>query len=146
MGWHILKEVCRDWIAHLTFDPGQTTAAGLRLAEALAVASTVFSRRTQLMQLTLLIFIDFLYACSFKEGVSSLGGIGMQEGAVIQVYSAEVDFILWDVINSQPVSLFGLLGAIFCKLHTEKGYLHDYDFKTSCLSTLRKFNSKIPSA
>ncbi len=83
------------------------------------------------MQLTLLIFIDFLHASSFKDGVSSLGGVGMQEGAVIQVYSAEVDFILWDVINSQPVSLFGLLGTIFGKLHTEKGYLHDYDFKTS---------------
>lgn len=113
--------------SHLTFDPSQTTAAALRLTEALAIASAVFSRCTQLMQLTLLLFIDFFDAGGFEDGMPSLRWVRMKEGAIIQIHSAEVDFILGDVIDSQPFSLFGHLGTIFGKLPQEKRYSHDYD-------------------
>lgn len=72
------------------------------------------------MQLTLLLFIDFFHAGGFEDGMPSFRWVRMQEGAIIQIHSAEVDFILGDVIDSQPFSLFGHLGTIFGKLPQEK--------------------------
>lgn len=88
------------------------------------------------MQLTLLIFIDLFHTSGFEDGVSSLGGVGMQEGAVIQVYSAEVNFILWNVIDGQPVCLFGHLGTILGKLSQEK-----YIYMTATLKPLMSDNN-----
>lgn len=99
------------------------------------------------MQLMLLIFIDFLHASGFEDGVSSLRGVGMQERAIIQVYSTEVNFILWNVIDSQPVSLFGHLGTIFGKLPQEKDIYMTKTLKPLMSdNNFRILNSRIPSA
>lgn len=68
------------------------------------------------MKLTFLLFIDFLHTSSFEDGVPFLRGVGMQEGAIIHIYSTEVNFILRDIIHSQPFSFFALLGTVFGEL------------------------------
>lgn len=102
---------------HLALDARQATAAGLGLAERLAIAAAVLARQAQLVQLPLLLLVDLLDAGGLEERVPLLGGVRMQEGrAVLHVDAAQVDLGLGDVVQRQAVSLLGLHGAVLCQL------------------------------
>lgn len=108
-------------LPHLTLDARQAAAAGLGLAEALAVAAADLPRDAQLVQLPLLLLVDLLHAGRFEQSVALLGRVGLQEGAALQAGLAHLAHVLLgDVVHRQLLGLLALLGAVLCQLQTEE--------------------------
>ncbi|KAA8580722.1 hypothetical protein FQN60_013680 [Etheostoma spectabile] len=74
-------------------------ATCLRLAEALAVATTVLPGDPQFMQLPLLLLFDLLHTGCFEQSVATFWRVGLEERALIQIGPTDVNVLLRDVIH-----------------------------------------------
>jgi len=102
--------------SYLTFDASQAAATCLRVAEALAVTTTVLPGDPQLMQLPLLLLVDLLHASCFEQCIAAFRWIRLEERALIQVGSTDVDVLLRDVVYRQSIRFLAFLGSILCQL------------------------------
>lgn len=105
-------------LVYLTLDASQTAATCFGFAETLAVAATVLPRDPQLMKLPLLFLVNLFHPCCFEQSISAFRCVRLQEGALVQVGSADVDVLLGDVVHRQLLGLGALLGTILSQLKT----------------------------
>lgn len=104
--------------SYLTFDASQAAAARFRFAEALAVAAAVLPGDPQLVKLPLLFLINLFHPCCFQQRIAAFRCVRLEEGALVQVGSADVDVVFGDVVHRQLLSLGTLLGTVLSQLRT----------------------------
>lgn len=84
---------------YLTFDASQAAATRLRFAETLAVATAVLPGDPQLMQVPLLLLVNLFHTSCFEQCVAMFRRVRLEERALIQVGSTDVDVLLGDVVH-----------------------------------------------
>lgn len=70
------------------------------------------------MKLPLLFLINLFHPCCFEQCISTFRRVRLEEGALVQVGSADVDVLFGDVVHCQLLSLGALLGTILSQLKT----------------------------
>lgn len=68
------------------------------------------------MQLLLLLLVDLLHSCCFEQCIALFRRVRLEKRALIQVGATDVDVLLWDVVQRQPICLLTFLGSILCQL------------------------------
>lgn len=84
---------------HLALNASQAAATRLWLAEALTITSAVLPGDPQVVQLPFLLLLDLLNPGSFEECIAAFRWVRLKEGTFVQVCPADVDVLLWDVVN-----------------------------------------------
>lgn len=97
---------------YLAFNARQAAAAGLGVADLLAVTTAVLPGQADAVQLPLLLLVNLLHAHGFEQRPPLFGGVGLEEEAVLQVHVADVDVVIGDVLDSELVGLLRLLCAV----------------------------------
>lgn len=68
------------------------------------------------MKLLLLLLIDLFHAGRFEQCIPAFGSVRLQEGALVQVGSADVDIVFGDVVHCQLLGLRALLSTVLGQL------------------------------